>query len=136
MAGLRSIATSSACPRCGAATHRVDARFCGHCGANLSGNGSELPKWQQPAPAKYDHVVMRRMALSCQECGEPMRYGFRKICRRCGAEMVMVPRLLHPYHVRVYVKGPTAALATLAVEITWFMLVLGGLAFLSRVFGH
>ncbi len=54
--------------------------------------------------------------------------GFRKVCRRRGAELVMVPRLLHPNHFRVYVAGPRAALAKLAVKLFWLVLVLGVLA--------
>jgi len=79
---------------------------------------------------------MSRMALSCPECGEPIRFGFRKVCRRCGAELVMVPRLLHPYHMRVYVKGPRAALAELAVEATWLVIGLAVLALIGRSLGH
>ena len=56
---------------------------------------------------------MSRMALRCPECGEPMRFGFRKVCRRCGAKLVMVPRLFHLSHVRVFVAGPRAALTAL-----------------------
>lgn len=74
---------------------------------------------------------MPRIALSCPECGEPMRYGFRKICRRCGAELVMIPRLFHPNHVRVYIKGPRAALANLLVEFFWFAVVIGALALIG-----
>lgn len=73
---------------------------------------------------------MARIALSCPDCGEPMRFGFRKVCRRCGAKLVMVPRLLHPNHVRVYVAGPRAALADLAVEGFW---LLAGLAVLAAI---
>jgi hypothetical protein len=40
----------------------------------------------------------------------------------------MVPRLLHPNHFRVYVAGPRAALAELAVEVFWLAVVLGVLA--------
>ena len=40
----------------------------------------------------------------------------------------MVPRLLHPNHFRVYVAGPRAALAKLAVKLFWLVLVLGVLA--------
>src|SRR6266851_7415161 len=125
MALRNKVGSFPACSRCGASAHLPDARFCGHCGAALSNGAAALPAWQWPPPAKYDHIAMSRMALSCPECGEPMRFGFRKICRRCGAELVMVPRLLHPYHVRVYVKGPRAALATLAVEAAWLFGSLG-----------
>jgi hypothetical protein len=61
-----------------------------------------------------------------------MRYGFRKVCRRCGAELVMIPRLLHPNHVRVYVKGLRAALAQLSIEVFWFALVIGALTLIAR----
>jgi hypothetical protein len=66
------------------------ARFCGLCGARLGGEPFDLPQWQRPAPAKYRYVVMNRIALNCPGC---------------GAELVMIPRLLHPNHMRVYVKG-------------------------------
>jgi hypothetical protein len=76
---------------------------------------------------------MSRIALSCPECGEPMRFGFRKVCRRCGARLVMVPRLLHPNHFRVYVAGPRAALADLAVEGFWLLVSLAVLAAIVRL---
>jgi len=126
----KKMATLPTCPRCGSAAHLADARFCGHCGANLTDSQSALPAWQRPAPAKFSHVSMARIALSCPDCGEPMRFGFRKVCRRCGAKLVMVPRLLHPNHVRVYVAGPRAALADLAVEGFW---LLAGLAVLAAI---
>ena len=132
MAPRKKVAGFAACSRCGSVKHAADARFCGHCGASLSDSGSELPTWQRPTPARYSHVAMSRMALSCPECGEPMRFGFRKVCRRCGAKLVMVPRLLHPYHVRVYVKGPRAALAELGVELFWFAVIIGVLALIGR----
>lgn len=119
------------CPRCGAATHLPDARFCGHCGASLTDAKPELPAWQRPWPPRYSHVSMPRMALSCPECGEPMRFGFRKVCRRCGARLVMVPRLLHPNHYRVFVAGPHAALAELMVEVFWFGVAIGVLMLVS-----
>jgi hypothetical protein len=75
---------------------------------------------------------MSRIALSCPECGEPMRFGFRKVCRRCGAELVMVPRLFHPNHVRVYVKGPSAAFAGLMVEVFWGAVIFGVLALIGH----
>ncbi len=124
------------CPHCGATAHQADARFCGHCGASLSGEASDLPHWQIPARARYSHVAMPRIALSCPECGEPMRFGFRKVCRRCGAELIMVPRLFHPSHVRVYVKGPRAALAELGVELFWFAVVIGTLALIGKGMSH
>ena len=128
----KKIAGFAACSRCGSVKHAADARFCSQCGASLSAGSAEPPSWQRPAPAKYSHVAMSRMALSCPECGEPMRFGFRKVCRRCGAELVMVPRLFHPYHVRVYVKGPRAALAELGVELFWFAVIIGVLALIGR----
>ncbi len=76
---------------------------------------------------------MARMALSCPECGEPMRFGFRHLCRRCGAHLVMVPRLLHPSHVRVYVAGPRAALADLLVEGFWLAVNLAVLAAIAAL---
>jgi hypothetical protein len=85
---------------------------------------------------KYSHIVMSRIALVCPECGEPMLFGFRKQCWRCGAELVMVPRLLHPYHMRVYVKGPRAALAKLAVAATWLVIGLTMLAFIGKFLVH
>lgn len=116
------------CVRCGASALFPNARFCGHCGVPLGAGQSELPQWQRPAPAKYHHVVMSRIALSCPECGAPMRFGFRKVCRQCGARLVMVPRILHPNHYRVFVGGPSAALYALAGELFWFGVVLGVLA--------
>lgn len=71
----------STCPRCGAQAHLPGARFCGHRGASLTGAESDLPQWQRPAPAKYDHVVMSRIAPSCPECGAPMRPGEGEVTR-------------------------------------------------------
>ena len=79
---------------------------------------------------------MNRIALSCPQCAEPMLFGFRKVCWRCGAALVMVPRLLHPYHVRVYVKGPRAAAAKLAVSLFWVAAMWGGLVVLARACAH
>ena len=92
-----------------------------------------MPDWQRPAPAKYHHVVMNRRALSCPECGYPMQWGFKKICRQCGARLVMDPRLLHPNHMRVYVAGPRAALADLAVEGSALIISLGMLALIGAL---
>lgn len=128
MSPRKNVMNVMTCPSCGAAVHHADARFCGYCGASLTDARSGLPAWQRPAPAKYSHVSMPRIALSCPECGEPMRFGFRKICRRCGARLVMVPRLLHPNHFRVYVAGPRAVLAELGVELFWLAVVLGIMA--------
>src|SRR5229473_7782248 len=114
MSRIRAVA--AICPRCGATALFPNARFCGHCGASLIEAGSGLPEWQRPSPSRYAHVSMPRIALSCPECGDPMRYGFRKVCRRCGAKLVMVPRLFHLSHVRVYVAGPRAAFAALTAE--------------------
>ncbi len=125
----QSAANSPVCPICGATAHLPGARFCGNCGASLTGTAHERGR------PKYSHVSMTRIALSCPECGEPMRFGFRHICRRCGARLVMVPRLLHPNHVRVYVAGPRAAFADLAVEGFWLIVgvsVLAGIGFLLR----
>ena len=76
------------------------------------------------------------MALSCPDCGEPMRFGFRKVCRRCGAQLVTVPRLLHPYHVRVYVKGPRAALTLIGVMAAWLFGTVAVVWLLGKAFGH
>ena len=65
-----------------------------------------------------------------------MRFGFRKVCRRCGAQLVMVPRLFHPYYVKVYVRGPRAALAELTVDSFWVVALLGLLMLLADIFGH
>jgi predicted amidophosphoribosyltransferase len=119
------------CARCGARATFADARFCGHCGAALQGGGAEMPAWQRPTAAKYQHVVMDRKALSCPECGYPISLGFKHLCRQCGAELTMVPRLLHPSHVRVYVKGPRAALATLVVEGFWLIVILTVMALIG-----
>ena len=135
MAQHSGIDASPGCPRCGARAHLPGARFCGRCGASLAGDPTELPKWQKPKPARYSHVSMARMALSCPECGEPMRFGFRRVCRRCGARLVMVPRLLHPNHFRVYVAGPRAALADLAVEGFWLIVGLAVLATIGGMLG-
>ena len=133
MAWRKTIAAFPACPRCGAAALFPNARFCGHCGAPLTAGQSGLPDWQRPAPAKYHHVVMNRRALSCPECGYPMQWGFKKICRQCGARLVMDPRLLHPNHMRVYVAGPRAALADLAVEGSALIISLGMLALIGAL---
>ncbi len=53
-----------------------------------------------------------------------MRFGFRKVCRQCGARLVMLPRLLHPNHYRVFVAGPSAALYELAFDAFWLIVVL------------
>jgi len=132
MAWHKPIAVLPTCPRCGARASTEGARFCGHCGALLTGEQGDLPQWQRPAPAKYRRGSLSRMALSCPECGEPMRFGFRRVCRRCGAELVMVPRAFHPYHQRVYVKGPRALAALLGFWLFWGTLVLGALALIGR----
>lgn len=61
-----------------------------------------------------------------------MRFGFRRVCRRCGARLVMVPRLLHPNHFRVYVRGARAALAELTVELFWLIVELSMLAVIGN----
>jgi predicted amidophosphoribosyltransferase len=132
MAIHKNVANLTTCPRCGAATHLAGARFCGHCGASLFDSGAEMPVWQRPARARYAHVAMSRIALSCPECGEPMRFGFRKVCRRCGAKLVMVPRLLHLNHYRVYAAGPRAALTALPVEGFHLAIILTALALIVR----
>ncbi len=135
MAQSGRIDASQMCPRCGARAHLPGARFCGQCGASLGDDPGEMPRWQRPEPARYSHVSMARMALSCPECGEPMRFGFRRVCRRCGARLVMVPRLLHPNHFRVYAAGPRAALADLAVEGFWLIVGLAVLATIGGMLG-
>ncbi len=112
------------CPRCGATVHLPGARFCGACGARLDDIPGNLPRWQRPEPARFNHVVMSRRAMSCPECGYPITWGFKHQCRQCGADLVMVPRLFHPNHMRVYVRGPRAALADLAVELSGWLIVL------------
>jgi hypothetical protein len=92
-----------------------------------------LPRWQRPAPAKYSHVVMSRRALSCPECGCPLSLGFKRQCRQCGAQLCMVPRLFHPNHVRVYVRGPRAALADLAVEGSALVIMLAVMALIGAL---
>ncbi len=131
MANAVPVGTPLRCSRCGAIAYHTDARFCSHCGAALDADESALPHWQQPAPARYSHIVMSRMALSCPECGYAMRFGFRRVCRQCGAKLVMVPRLLHPNHYRVYVCGPRAALAGLTVELFWLAAIVGALALIG-----
>ena len=123
----------STCPRCGAAAIFPNARFCGHCGAPLTGGQSNLPEWQRPAPAKYSHVVMQRRALSCPECGYPMTFGFKHVCRQCGARLVEVPCLFHPNHLRVFVAGPRAALAYLAVEGTAWIVMLAAMLLIGAL---
>ena len=44
----------------------------------------------------------------------------------------MVPRLLHPYHVRVFVRGPRAALYELGVDLFWLFVMFGVLALIGR----
>jgi|GEM_PF-613060 predicted amidophosphoribosyltransferase len=133
MAARNPSAALPSCARCGAGAHLPGARFCGHCGAPLTGAESDLPKWQRPAPAKYSHVVMSRRALSCPECGYPVSLGFKHVCRQCGARLVMVPRLFHPNHVRVYVAGPRAALADLAVEASGWLIILAVMALIGAL---
>jgi predicted amidophosphoribosyltransferase len=133
MALPENIVINPICPHCGATAHLASARFCSHCGTGLIDRASAMAGWQRPTPARYSHIVMSRIALSCPDCGEPMRFGFRKICRRCGAALVMIPRLLHPNHFRVYVGGPRAALAGLMVEGFWFAILLAVLCVISRL---
>jgi ribosomal protein L40E len=128
MARPKKIAAFPTCRRCGASPLVPHARFCGHCGASLTEAGTNLPEWQRPAPAEYSHVSIPRLALSCPECGEPIRFGFRKVCRQCGAKLVMIPRIMHPNHVRVFVPGPRAAAYGCASLLTHLALLLGILA--------
>jgi len=128
-----SSAVNTVCHNCGAQQHLAGARFCGQCGASLSDIKPMMPAWQRPAPAKYEHVVMSRRALSCPECGHPMTWGFRRVCRQCGAKLVMVPRILHPSQVRVYVAGSRAALYALAGELFWLAVIFGAFALLGAL---
>jgi uncharacterized protein (DUF983 family) len=98
----------------------------------LAAAGSELPSWQRPAPAKYSRVGMSRMALSCPECGEPMRFGFRKVCRRCGAKLVMIPQILHPSHVRVFVAGWNAMFYGLLRMVVWGSVLFAALMLIGK----
>lgn len=129
----RSVAVPAACPSCGAQSLHAGVRFCSHCGANLTDAKDDLPAWQHPVPAKYSHVVLNRKALSCPECGYPISLGFKHMCRRCGARLVMVPHLFHPNHVRVYVAGPRAALADLAVEGSALIIMLAVMALIGAL---
>ena len=129
----KSMAALHTCPSCGAQAYEASARFCSRCGASLTDAKPVLPSWQRPSPPKYSHVSMARVALSCPECGAPMRFGFRHVCRQCGASLVMVPRILHPNHIRVFVKGPRAALYELAGEAFWLAITLGGLTLIARL---
>jgi hypothetical protein len=72
------------------------------------------------------------MAMSCPECGYEMRFGFRKVCRQCGAKLVMVPRLLHPSHMKVYVAGFEAMLTALFVRAVHLAVLLAGLVLLVK----
>jgi len=96
-------------------------------------SGVEMPRWQRPAPAHYAHIAMSRIAPSCPQWAEPMRFGFQKVCRRCGAKLVMVSRLLHLNHYRVYVAGPRAALTGLLVEGFHLAIILTALGLILRV---
>ncbi len=122
----------SACPSCGATAHLPSSGFCSQCGAQLASAESSSPSLQPLAPAKYQHVSMRRIALSCPECGDAMSFSFRKVCRRCGAELVMIPRLLDWNHVRVYVKGPRAVLTALVVEAVHLAVLFALLALIVK----
>jgi hypothetical protein len=79
---------------------------------NFPGEWGNLTDWQRHAPAKGKVVSMKQHVLSCPECGEPMRYAFRKVCRQCGANLVMMPQRFHWNHMRVFVQGPRATLYT------------------------
>lgn len=48
-----------------------------------------------------------RRALSCPECGHAMVWQFQKVCRQCGAQLVTLPKILHPFHVRVFRARPS-----------------------------
>jgi hypothetical protein len=61
-----------------------------------------------------------------------MRFGFRKVCPRCGSKLVMIPRLLHANHYRVYVAGPNAALTALLVEAVHLLIITGALVLLAK----
>jgi hypothetical protein len=65
-----------------------------------------------------------------------MRFAFRRVCRQCGAKLVMVSRFLHPMHKKVYVAGPRATLTALLIAGTYLALALVGLALLARACAH
>ncbi len=65
-----------------------------------------------------------------------MRFGFRHVCRNCGAELCMVPMVFHPNHVRVYTKGLKAAGAMLIYDIVWYAIALGALALIGAALTH
>jgi predicted amidophosphoribosyltransferase len=112
MARRKLAATFPSCARCGATARSSSAQFCRTCGDKLSRRVGNLTDWQRHAPAKGKVVSMKQHVLSCPECGEPMRYAFRKVCRQCGANLVMMPQRFHWNHMRVFVQGPRATLYT------------------------
>jgi hypothetical protein len=57
---------------------------------------------------------------------------FRKVCRQCGAKLVMVPRLLHPSHMKVYVAGFKAMPTALFVRVVHLAVLLAGLVVLVK----
>jgi len=62
-----------------------------------------------------------------------MTWGFKKVCRQCGAQLVMLPSILHPYHMKVFVRGPSAALYELAGYAVWLAIGLGVLHVLATL---
>ncbi len=60
-----------------------------------------------------------------------MRFGFRHVCRNCGAELCLLPMVFHPNHMRVYVKGFRAAGEMLLYDIVWYSIGIGVLALIS-----
>ena len=66
---------------------------------------------------------MKRLVLSCPECGEPMPYAFQKVCRRCGAKLIMVPQRFHWKRLRVFVQGPQATLYAFTTLVMYLTVV-------------
>jgi predicted amidophosphoribosyltransferase len=154
VARRKTISAVPTCPRCCATALSLTALFCRHCGASLTEAGTdhthtfiarvrsyfawdaaargEPPAPPQPRPEKYDDVSTPPMALSCPECGYAMSFGFRDVCRQCGARLVMVPRLLHWNHYEVYVAGPSAAAAALQVKAIKLAVLIAAFVLLAK----
>ena len=131
MARRNPIANFPNCPRCGAAPRFSNARFCGHCGAGLADAGSQLPSWQRPAAARYSRITIPRMALSCPECGYGMRFGFRHVCRQCGARLVMVRASCIPITTGCLSADRRRRSTSWPAILFWFAVVLGMLALIG-----
>jgi hypothetical protein len=54
-----------------------------------------------------------------------MTWQFQKVCRQCGAQLVTLPKILHPFHMRVFVRGPRAALQILTLGLLTVVLIYG-----------